>query len=295
MVVRRHSADDAYDIIVASASRPHLLLRTLTSLARVDVPPRKIILHDDAVFPHQYDEIVRVVEYATKPVTGTVPYVMTQHDPPVRHGPALAWLLAQTDAEFVLYTQDDHEVVRDLPIARALDVMRTHDLNQIRFNKRATLDYKDTWQGRWYKKEFSMSMSVALPAAVALPSVVDAHDTIAASYPPPRIVTLHQTLTVSDHWYFQTSLWRVSVIKPIVLTLMARAPGAFAYRCEDLINAELDLRYATSLGHDARDPDVRAKYLRTFIWGRIGEDRYVQHIGDHPEDFARPRDVWEVL
>lgn len=271
-----------YDLIVASASRPHLLRRTLTSLlANVDVQPRCVFVHDDAVFHDQRDAVLNAVhdgvriartrDASSVQVLGTAIAV----DPPRRHGPALAWLLAQTDAEFVLYTQDDHETVRPVPLARALDFMRARDLNQIRFNKRATLDYKDTWQGRWHKKEFLMAMSVPLTN-------------------DGQRMLVQQHFTVSDHWYFQTSLWRTSVIKPAVLALHEAQPDAFKHRCEDQINDYLDDHCARTHGLDARDPDVRAKYLRTFIYGKIGDERYVQHIGDQSRDFARPRDVWET-
>lgn len=254
-----------YDLIVASASRPHLLLRTLTSLfAKVDVMPRRLIVHDDEVFPNRREMIEHVVVAAVLgAMREPVPYVLEHQSPPIRHGPALVWLLTQTDAEYVMYSQDDHEVVRPLPVARCLDVMRAHDLAHVRFNKRATLDYKDTWQGRWFKKEFRFALDSA------------------------RLLGLSQVLTVADHWYFQTSLNRTATLRDLVSRARTRHGVAFEYRCEDKINAELD----REIGWDvARDPDVRATHARTFIWGRIGDDRYVEHIGGAREDWARPRD-----
>jgi len=37
---------------------------------------------------------------------------------------------------------------------------------------------------------------------------------------------------------------------------------------------------------DALDPNVRATIQRTFIWGPIGEDRFIRHIGTDPKDQA---------
>ncbi len=284
-----------YDLIVASASRPHLLLRTLTSLLNnVDVRPRRMIVHDDVVFPNQREEISRVVHYACALWDhGPLPYTLDISDPPLRHGPSLAWLLNSTAADFVLYTQDDHEVVRPLPIARALDVMIAYDLNHVRFNKRATMDYKDTWQGRWYKREFDFKTMTCMQCQKTFRPAHYAMHPCPLVHGQDTALRVPQTLTVSDHWYFQTSLWRRSVIAPVVTSLNYEQPEKFKHRCEDQINAYLDHEYAGRHELDARDPNVRSERLRTFIWGRIGEDRYVQHIGDDPRDFARPRDTWE--
>lgn len=261
-----------YDVIVVSASRPHLLLRTLTSLLRrVDTSPRRVIVHDDAVFKNQRELIDRVVYHACGVKESdrafVIPHVVMHDDPPICHGPALVKLLAETTTDFVLYTQDDHEVIRDLPIARCLDVMYTHDLNHVRFNKRATMDYKDTWQGRWHKKEFRF------------PLVID------EALPP-----IAQYLTVSDHWYFQTSMCFSPSMRDLVSRASNHYGAAFAYRCEDKINAILDNAIETVTKKSSRDADVRAEHARTFIWGRIGEDRYVEHIGGAREDWARTRD-----
>ena len=52
---------------------------------------------------------------------------------------------------------------------------------------------------------------------------------------------------------------------------------------------------------DALDPNVRATIQRTFIWGPIGEDRYIRHIGTDPKDWSdthprggQERETWEA-
>jgi len=186
---------------------------------------------------------------------------------PKGHGPALHWLLTHVQGPYCLYTQDDHETVRNIPAISALQTMARYHLNQIRFNKRATVEFKETHKGRWYKKE------------------VRCED---------------KPLCVSDHWYFQTSLWRVSAIKPVVDAYQAHWHEGkwFNEHSESKINAALD-GYRPDLytpdppiWGDPSDPNVREVCQRTFIWGPIGNDRYIKHIGDDPKDWAgtHPRD-----
>jgi len=265
-----------YELIIPSASRPHLLEPTLRTLLQyVDQPPQRILVHDDAVFPGQVAAVQRIVEGLSQQIG--VSNHLGFDAVPIGHGPALKWLLDHVRTEYVLYSQDDFETLRPLPIQQALTIMHQHGLHQIRFNKRATMEFKETAQGRWYKKEKHFAHSPIDDACIIQP------------------------LTVSDHWYFQTGLWRVSVIKPIVDWFMTNSyewPW-FHEGCEDKINRAMDLVYPpafTIILSDGApwhqtDPDVRAQYQRTFIWGPIGEDRYIIHLGGDPKDFAlrRPR------
>lgn len=281
------TAELSYDLIVASASRPHLLRPTLASLRLYsDMPPSRIILHDDAAFPGKKDEIAAVVS----DVFGcSAPVTFGYDDPPIRHGPTLKWLLDRTDAEYALYTQDDHQVIRPLPIQSALTVMYEYDLNQVRFNKRDTGPWKETWKGRWYK------VPVTFP---------DRRDDARGAWVFPGHSDVPGTvLTVSDHWHFQTSLWRVSVIKPIVDWFMDdMQEGAwFSEHCEAKANNALNgnverfPRGLVTLPPSAltpeqreRDQEVRATYQKTFIWGGIDCKAYVRHIGNKPDDWALP-------
>jgi hypothetical protein len=254
-----------YDLIIASASRPHLLEGTLRTLfTHVNQSPDRVLIHDDAVFPGRVDAMRQCVRENIP--EGTL--VCTRYDdPPIGHGPGLYWLLQQAQSEYVLYSQDDHEVVRTLPIQQALAVMQRYGLHHVRFNKRATMDYKETWKGRWYKREVQYGNDV--------------------------------TLTVADHWYFQTSLWRVAPIRNVVTWFMQHPHESqwFHEHCEAKINNFLDGGFAQDqhfrtlpcvlLPHgNPEDTHVRERFQRTFIWGKIGEDRYVLHTGNRPEDWA---------
>lgn len=250
-----------YELIIPSSSRPHLLGPVLESLfEHVDQSPVRMIVHDDPVFPGKQTEVVHVATTARDQHAVRL-LLQTEASPPVGHGPSLYHLLKEVQSKYVLYSQDDHVAVRTLPIAAALSVMENFNLNHVRFNKRATMGFKGTWA----KKEQSFGPDI---------------------------------LTVSDHWYFQTSLWRVSVIRPIVEWWMANS-NAFAEHCEVKINRTLNGQVpeygaAACVPPTWADPmaaNVRAQYQRTFIWGPIGEDKYIQHIGDKIEDWAmfRPR------
>lgn len=263
-----------YSLVVTSASRPHLLGPTLESLlAHVDVLPQKIFLHDDAAFEpgtpqaaHRWDQVKACLAALDYPRQ----IVVTHADPPRRLGLALWWLLHNVETDYVLYSQDDFVTVRDLPIRRALAALDAYGLHQIRFNKRATLGQKDTWKGPWRKEMVQFGSA---------------------------------TLTVSDHWYFQTGLWRVAPIKAVVdwCTATPERTALFA-PAEEVINRAMDGCLGPIPGleipraaDDAEAPAVRARVQRTFIFGAIGEDRYIRHIGVDPADWTgeHPREPQE--
>jgi hypothetical protein len=259
-----------YEVIVTSASRPHLLKPTLESLlVHVDQPPQRVLIHNDAAF--DAGKLLAVHRWMqTKAMLGEVPLpcetLLHHADPPRRLGMALAWLIGNVTTDYVLYSQDDFVTVRDLPIRRALQVMDEAQCHQIRFNKRATMGQKDTWRGPWKKVEQVCSLESGAT----------------------------ETVTISDHWYFQTGLWRTSVIRaalwwltqPERVHLFAESPA------EEAINKLFDGEFGPIPGltvphrHLADVPRNRAQVQRTFIWGPIGEDRYVRHIGTHPDDWA---------
>jgi hypothetical protein len=255
-----------YDLIITAAARPALLLPTLQSLlAHVDQPPERILIHDDAVDPDRWEETKEVVSSALR-LRPNLQVVLHHAAPPRRLGGALRWLLANVRTEYVLYSQDDHVVVRPLPVTAALATLHAYNLHQIRFNKRATLAFKETWQGRWYKRE------------------VDAYGAT--------------PLTVSDHWYFQTGVWRAQPLHAAIEWLHANSTRRAILQevqAEEAINHVMDGRFGPIPGltipsRHAADPGVRRTVQRTFIWGPIGEDRYIRHIGgerptsDHARD-----------
>ena len=279
-----------YELIIPSASRPHLLAPVLASyLERLDRLPTRGIVHDDAVFSGRAADVRRVVAEACS--GSGVPYLIECDDPPIKHGPALHWLLGQVETEYVLYGQDDHRVVRPIPVTWALQVLDENDLNQIRFNKRDTMDKKGREGQEFYKVEKVFAAHNPDPA-------VDAAD-------PYREYV--QELCVADHWYFQTGVWRVDAIKPIVDWWMGpgQVHGAFDEHMEVKVNQVMNGQWNHVLAGSGylmdptvpllsdssqwNNPRVRAQVHKTFIWGKVGEPAFVQHIGDKPEDWALVR------
>jgi hypothetical protein len=271
-----------YELIIPSASRPHLLGPALDSLIEhCDVPPQVLHVHDDAAFPHKRDAVLDVVRRAAE--TWNIAYSFEYDPEPISHGPSLQRLLDRVLTSFVLYTQDDLRVLRPLPIARALQVMQRNGLHQIRFNKRATMEYKGTW-----RKVERVFRALDCPHGIGLCTG-----------------SCDVTLTVADHWYFQTGLWRVERIKPVVDFWMSfSGPQSFRERCEVKINNAMNrevpefvewadthfyaLPESTSV---AMQQDVRAQIQRTFIWGPIGEEQFIENLATSPDDWAldRPR------
>lgn len=292
-----------YEVVIPSAARPHLLEQVLgTLLARVDQLPIIVRIHNDARWPGRREAI----EHARRMVPDSVPVVIEHDDPPIKHGPALQRLLSQVQTEYVLYSQDDHRVVRPLPIAPALRLLRDHELNQIRFNKRDTMDKKGP-EGREFHKIAFWFACPDLPAAWQYPlpkpggmPVLD----LATGQPTAPIPGTAVPLCAADHWYFQTGLWRVAAIKPVVDWWADPAGGgrlgAFAEHTEVKINDVFNGKYQAQVHFPQppvpccepaqwNDPLVRAAVHRTFIWGPIGEPAFVQHIGHQPADWALER------
>jgi hypothetical protein len=259
-----------YELIIPSASRPHLLLRVLRSLAAyLDHPPVRVLVHDDAVFPDKQQHVEDVVRDTVEHHFGDVPVWFQADNPPLFHGPSLQRLLAAVETPYVLYSQDDHQAVRPIPVRAALAVLHAHGLNQIRFNKRDTLDKKGREGAEFFKKEFSFGPLTICCAA--------------------------------DHWYFQTGIWRVAAIKPVVdwwAGPLGAQHGHFSEHMEVKVNQVFNGQWRSKhppfpsevpeLDDPTRwaEPAIRATVHKTFIWGPVGEPAYVQHLGTDPKDWA---------
>jgi len=117
----------------------------------------------------------------------------------------------------------------------------------------------------------------------------------------PMLEGPEEVLTVSDHWYFQTSLWRVERIQWIVNWFMEWHGPSFREHCEFKINHAFNRRIPELNALDAvgrlpfplppsesvsMNSEVRREVQRTFIWGPIGDDKYIDHIGGDPKDWA---------
>ena len=77
------------------------------------------------------------------------------------------------------------------------------------------------------------------------------------------------------------------------------ANGLVVHNCEVKINDVFNGKFRhlktfpasvpVSSPEEWNDPEVRNAVHKTFIWGRVGEPRFVEHIGTEPEDWALER------
>jgi hypothetical protein len=240
----------AYDVIVSSVhDRADLLERTLrTMLAQLDRAPARVIVHEDVRPGHALVE--GRTERALVPceVAG-VPFQLIRTNPGTGLARAMLRLLETATTEFVFYTQEDFDFVRPVPVARCLEIMQRHALNHVRFNKRDTLPVKGAHHSdparRWTKQEVTFD---------------------------------GQTFCVSDHVYFQANLTRRSVLLEGFSALYAKHPGG-AVRCEAGFNHWFNATHGQGAGSVDGHQAKRRDLLRTFIWGGIGEPRFVVHTG----------------
>ena len=282
-----------YDLIIPSASRPHLLDEVLRTLfLHLDQPPARVLIHDDAVFPDQQGVIGEVI---AERVPKGIPAITLYDRPPITHGPALKKLLDRVTTEYVLYSQDDHKAVRDLPVGPALNLLDVHGLNQIRFNKRTTMDKKGREGEEFYKVERQFFCK-DLPEKWQLDAAHSFSKDVTSD------IFRWVRCCIADHWYFQTGVWRVAAIKPVVDWWMANPEiGAFTEHMEvkinQVFNGEWRLLHPKWPGVPVLDPQdgawndpaVRARIHKTFIWGKIGEPAFVTHTGGERKDWASPR------
>lgn len=238
-----------YEVIVTSVhDRNDLLERTVrTMLEHVDQKPQRIIVNEDArpnlpVLNGLSEKIcsgieqdfgVKVELIAKRPGTGLAL--------------ALLRLYENAATEFVFYTQEDFDFVRDVPVSRCLELMQRHALNHVRFNKRNTLPIKghhhvdpSKW---WTKKEVKFD---------------------------------EQTMCVSDHVYFQACLNRRALLLEGLKEIIYSNPSV---RIEAAVNKWFNTKHGGGCGSVDGDQDVRRDVLKTFVWGGIGEPRFILHTG----------------
>jgi hypothetical protein len=243
----------AYEVIVSAVrDRADLLDRTLRSmLAHLDVPPARIIVHEDTRPGHECLDrpTTRALLDAIAADHG-VPIVLLERNPGTGLGLAMLRLLEAAQTEIVLYTQEDFDFVRVVPAWRCVQLMDAHQLHHVRFNKRKTMRVK------------------------------------AADKPPECRFTKVEVqfsgvpLCISDHWYFQASLWRREMALEAFRALAAAAGGRPYDRCEAKFNHWMNTRLGGGIGStDATGAARRGEVMRTFIWGPVGESAFIAHTG----------------
>lgn len=239
-----------YAVIVTSVhDRADLLDRTLrTMLAQLDQRPRRIVVHEDVRASQPFVQGRTETILASIEGESGIPIRFLQTRPGTGLGRAVLRVLDATDTEFVLYTQEDFDFLRPLPVGRCLDLMAANRLHHVRFNKRKTMRTKGADR----------------------PSHEQFHK-VEVSYGG-------QTLCVSDHWYFQASLWRREIAREGFAYLVGQAgPERAIDYCEMKFNRWYNAVHGGD--RDLRDPSLRQERLRTFIWGGIGEPAFIRHTG----------------
>lgn len=240
-----------YDVIVTSVhDRRDLLERTLRSMcARLDQKPSRIIVNEDARADRP------IAEGATEKIAADVarafdvPVEIITKRPGTGLALALLRLYENAATEFVFYTQEDFDFVRDVPVARCLEIMQRNALNHVRFNKRNTLPIKGhhhpdkaKW---WTKKEVEFD---------------------------------GQTLCVSDHIYFQACVNRRALLLEGLKEILHGNPDGVV-RIEAAVNKWFNTKHGGGCGSVDGDQTVRRNVLKTFVWGGIGEPRFILHTG----------------
>jgi hypothetical protein len=239
-----------YEIIISAVhDRGDLLDQTLRSmLAHLDQKPARIIVHEDARASKP------IVEGRTEAIAALiegefgVPVQLILTRPGTGLPKAMLRLLEASSTEFVLYNQEDLAIERDVPIARALEIMQRHALNSVIFNKRNTLPVKGQHipdRARWWTKE--------------------------------EVDFDGQKLCIAEHWRFQMNLGRRALFLEGVKELLTANPSLS--RIEHPYNGWLNTKYGENCGSVDGSQDRRKRLLRTFIWGPVGEPRFIAHKG----------------
>jgi hypothetical protein len=240
-----------YEVLITSVhDRGDLLERTLRSmLPRLDQKPTRILINEDARADRE------VVEGRTEAILDGirrdfgVEVVLLAQRPGTGLARALLRLYEHAATEFVFYTQEDFDFVRDVPVSRALEIMQRHALNHVRFNKRNTLPVKGAHHAdkrKWWTKE-----EVAFDG---------------------------QALCVSDHIYFQACLNRRALLLEGLKEIFYGNPSGNV-RIEAAVNKWFNTKYGEGCGSVDGDQAVRRDVLKTFVWGPVGEERFILHTG----------------
>ena len=251
-----------YELIMSSASRPHLLRAVFAAFVRhLDQLPERVIVHEDVCRP---DADVRAAIAESLPPG--VAFTYLEDSPPIRHGRSIHRLLGESRTEFVLYGQDDDAPVRRIPVGACLAVMEHHGLNAVRFNKRTTMAAHSGWPKR-EMTFFAADMTVT-------------------------------TLTLAEKLHFQIGAWRRSWVKAATDWWEETYPGSLAEHGEVKINNALSgviPEFGATKVIDVPSPGChddhasRIAHCRTYIWGPIGEPPFHEHLGWRQEDWRDNR------
>lgn len=245
------SYEPNYELLVTAVSeRADLFAQSMDSLlAHLDLPPSRVVVHED-VRPGSRPGAIAAWLIAALQAGRIGAFDHRPVDPARGMGPAMLWCFERARTPLVVYTQEDWEAVRPIPVRATLALMERHGLNHVRWNKRKTMRAKhdDQPTKRWAKVEVQLGVDVASS----------------------------QTLCISDHWYTQTSVWRRDVALPGL-----RAAAAQHSRAEAFVAAfNTYMNRAAGLNdQNWQVQQLRHERVRTYIWGPIGEPAFIRHLG----------------
>lgn len=244
-----------YDLCITAVSeRADLFVRGMDSLlANLDMPPSRLIVHEDVRPGSVPGEIGRWLGQTALQFRHKV------RSPAKGLGQAMKWCLEQVSTPVVLYTQEDYGAARMIPVKQALEIMQAHGLNHVRFNQRQTMPHKHGDKGRnpnpWRKVE---------------------------------VIIGEQVFCVSDHWYTQTSLWRVEPalegMRAVLNKETIASSNLFVARFNEWMNRKQ--------GDGVRpwnDQMMRHERLKTYIWGGIGEPAFLTSLDVDASRTTGPR------
>lgn len=251
-----------FEVIVTSVhDRSDLLDETLRSmLEMLDQKPTRIIVHEDVRGSDSNGRELPFVAGRTEEITARisgdhcVPVQLIQTRPGTGLARAMVRLLEAASSEFVFYTQEDFQFLRPVPVARCLEIMQAHALSHVRFNKRSTIAVKgmkgpngtirpkEQW---WTKQEVQFD---------------------------------GQTFCISDHVYYQANLTRRALWLEGHKAILRGVPTG-DIRGEARFNHWLNTTYGNGAGSVDGDQEKRRDLCRTFIWGGVGEPKFIEHTG----------------
>lgn len=162
-------------IMIDSASRPNLLIPTLTSLwehIKYTKGNIKWVFHEAILFP---EESIKNIDYANR--SKMFDKIHTQQNPK-GEGCSINTILQMCDTKYFMHWEDDYIALRDVPVNKAVEIMDINqNVNQIVFNRRDTMPDCSGWVKKVYTKA-------------------------------------GHAVTTSPHWRITPALWRVDFIRP---------------------------------------------------------------------------------
>ena len=226
-------------------------------LEKTDGPLRKLLIYEGKLRYHLIESVVQ--PGASKECIRWAEcndYKVHVIDPAQGQGYAVNYALEEViQSPYSLKWEDDFVPEVEIPLTMCVLLMYQYShINQVCFNKRPTLGHKwaDDGKGkryRWYKEQRQFSVRYN-ENVIKVP------------------------LVVKEKWWFGSSVWKTSFIKPIFQWWSENTHNIFN---DEVIVPMMD----GGIGEDGMYPSPEAveKYVGCYIYGKTKDPRMVQHIG----------------